>query len=76
MSNRSSVLDIHDEIFQRLGGRKVLWVLISPNIPFFRKAVFWSGLNQITCINGQLKPDFFEIIFQVPGEGEGGGRVS
>ena len=31
--------------------------------------MFLSGLIQITCTNGHLKPDFF---VQVPGGGEGG----
>ena len=30
-------------------------------------AGFWSGLIQITCTNGHLKPDF---CFQLPGGGE------
>ena len=36
-------------------------------------AVFLSGLNQMNCTNGHLKPDFFEFVFQVPGGGQGGG---
>ena len=35
------------------------------------KAVFLSGLNQTTCTNGHLKPDFLKNVFQVPG-GRGG----
>ena len=38
------------------------------NLKDLLKAVFFSGLVQITCSNGHLKPDF---LFQVPGGGEG-----
>ena len=40
------------------------------------KAVFFSGLNQITCTNGDLKPDFFlNLFFRFRAEGKGGGSV-
>ena len=45
-----------------------------PSLPpwYLNLAVFLSGLNQMTCTNGHLKPDFFECVFEIPGGGEGG----